>query len=202
MRVGGVVLSGGGSRRMGSSKCQLRFGPETMLERVVRLISEVVSPIVVISSVGQELPPLASEIIVAHDTHPNAGPLGGLSAGLNALSGEVDAVYATSCDAPFLQPAFVQAMVSSLGTADLAIPKDGDYHHPLAAVYRTSLASTIDDLLSAGVRRPVALLECATVVEVDVECLRDSDPGLESLRNLNTPDDYQKALSDAGFLNP
>ena len=121
---------------------------------------------------------------------------------MNALSDVADAVYVTSCDSPFLHAEFIRAVISSLGTADMAIPRDRDYHHPLAAVYRTSLAPTVERLLSEGIRRPVALLESATVVEVDVAQLRQCDPDLQSLQNMNTPHDYQEALLAAGFPNP
>ena len=37
-----IVLCGGRSRRMGRDKASLPFGTETLLERVVRIVSEVV----------------------------------------------------------------------------------------------------------------------------------------------------------------
>ena len=37
MKRGGIVLCGGKSTRMGRDKATLPFGPELMLERVVRL---------------------------------------------------------------------------------------------------------------------------------------------------------------------
>ena len=46
----------------------------------------------------------------------------------------VEAAYASSCDVPLLQPAFVAAVIAALGDHDLAIPRDGQYHHPLAAI--------------------------------------------------------------------
>ena len=46
--TGGIVLCGGKSTRMGVPKATLPFGPETMLQRVVRLLGTVVSPIVVV----------------------------------------------------------------------------------------------------------------------------------------------------------
>ena len=64
---GGIVLCGGKSTRMGTSKALLPFGPETMLQRVVRLLSGVVSPIVVVAAVDQELPPLPSDVIITRD---------------------------------------------------------------------------------------------------------------------------------------
>ena len=56
MAEAGIVLCGGKSTRMGSSKALLPFGSETMLQRVVRLLGEVVSPMVVVAAVDQELP--------------------------------------------------------------------------------------------------------------------------------------------------
>ena len=44
MNVGGIVLCGGRSRRMGRPKAWLPFAGEVMLPRVVRLLSEVVAP--------------------------------------------------------------------------------------------------------------------------------------------------------------
>jgi len=67
MTIGGVVLCGGKSTRMGSPKALLPFGPETMLQRVVRLLGTVVSPIVVVAATGQDLPPLPASVILTRD---------------------------------------------------------------------------------------------------------------------------------------
>ena len=58
MTAGGIVLCGGRSTRMGVPKATLPFGPETMLQRVVRLLGTVVSPIVVVAAREQSLPEL------------------------------------------------------------------------------------------------------------------------------------------------
>ncbi len=67
MISGGVVLCGGKSTRMGTSKALLPFGPETMLQRVVRIVGDVVSPIVVVAAVDQILPDLPPAVIVTRD---------------------------------------------------------------------------------------------------------------------------------------
>ena len=193
------MLCGGHSRRMGSAKFSLPFGPKTMLRHMVDRLGESLAPIVVVAAPDQKLPELPADILVARDIHTDAGPLAGIHTGLLALAPHADIAYITSCDAPFLRTALVDEMVNRLGSADLAIPKDGDYHHPLAAVYRTSLAGVIDQLLRSGARRPVSLFEQARVNEVDVNSLREMDPSLESFRNLNSPDEYRQALIDAGF---
>jgi len=184
---------------MGTSKSTLPFGSQTLLERMLEIVSSTLSPVVVVTAADRPPPTLPPGILLAHDSHVDAGPLAGLHAGLSALSDHADAAFATSCDAPFLRPSLISEVASRLGSADLAIPCDGDYHHPLAAVYRTSLVDTIDRMLSAGQRRPLQLLEHAVAHEIDVESLRVADPELVSFRNLNTPADYQQALADAGL---
>src|SRR5262245_46114604 len=90
LRVGGVVLCGGQSSRMGRPKAWLPIGGETMLGRVVRLLGEVVSPLVVVAAPGQELPPLPPGVTVVRDPERGRGPLQGLAAGLPALGGTVE----------------------------------------------------------------------------------------------------------------
>jgi molybdopterin-guanine dinucleotide biosynthesis protein A len=82
VNAGGIVLCGGKSSRMGTSKALLPFGSETMLQRVVRLLGEVVAPIVVVAAVDQALPALPQGTIVTRDEHEGRGPLEGLRAGL------------------------------------------------------------------------------------------------------------------------
>src|SRR5258708_40158782 len=102
--VGGVGLGGGKSSGMGLAKATLPFGPELMLQRVVRLLSSVVQPIVVVAAPSQELPPLPGGILIARDEREARGPLQGLLAGLTAIAPHAEAAYATSCDVPLLAP--------------------------------------------------------------------------------------------------
>ena len=179
---------------MGRSKALLPFGPELMLQRVVRILREVVSPVVVVASRDQALPELPADVEIAWDEHEALGPLAGLAAGLKALRGRVEAVYASSCDVPLLEPAFIRTMLAELQDADLAIPRDEQFFHPLAAVYRISLEEPIRKLIAEGQLRPSLLVEQARTRVVDVNDLRGVDPELRSLRNLNTPEEYAEAL--------
>ena len=85
MNLGAVVLCGGESRRMGQPKAWLEFGPERLLERVVRLVGTVARPIVVVAAPGQDLPPLPSHVSIVRDEVSGRGPLQGLAAGFAAL---------------------------------------------------------------------------------------------------------------------
>ena len=200
LTTGGIVLCGGYSRRMGRPKHLLPFGQRTMLEHVVSRLSEAVSPVVVVSAAGQELPRLPADVLITHDEIPDAGPLAGILAGLEALGDSTAAAFATSCDSPLLQTNFVLAMINSLGSHLLAIPRQGKYLHPLAAIYRTGLAETIRSLLAEGQRRPGCLLDHVSSIEIDVASLAHADPHMDSLRNINTPAAYKAMLDECGFL--
>lgn len=201
MHPGAIVLCGGRSTRMGRDKATLPFGPESLLQRVVRLLSTVVDAgdIVVVAAADQVLPTLPVEVVVARDLQPERGPLEGLASGLAALPGRVDAVYATSCDVPLLEPAFVRRMFDLLGDSAIAVPRDGEHHHPLAAVYHPSVLTAVQQLLAEDRLRPRFLFDLVPTREVSVDDLEDVDPERHTLMNLNRPEDYEAALRIAGL---
>jgi molybdopterin-guanine dinucleotide biosynthesis protein A len=184
---------------MGAPKLALPFGPELMLPRVVRLLSEVVEPVIVVAAPDQDLPPLPTHAEVIRDTGGGRGPMEGLAAGLPALHGRADAAYVTGCDVPLMAPEFVRRMIDALGNAEIAVPEIDGFPHPLAAVYRTRIAPQVEQLLSAGRLRAVFLFEMVTTRKVTAAELRKVDPELRTLQNLNRPEDYLAALSAAGF---
>jgi molybdopterin-guanine dinucleotide biosynthesis protein A len=194
----GIVLCGGKSTRMGSSKALLPFGSETMLQRVVRLLGEVVGPIVVVAAVDQELPALPRDVIVTRDEHEARGPLEGLRAGLKALAPDVDRAYVTSCDVPLLVPLFVRQMLDLSSGYDVAVMEIDGFTHPLSAVYRRTTLPFVEDLLAQDRLRPAFLFEAVKTRRVQPEEMT-ADPELRTLRNLNTRDDYERALVEAGL---
>ena len=199
MNFAGIVLCGGKSTRMGVPKATLPFGPEMMLQRVVRLLGTVVDPIVVVGARGQELPALPAAVPITRDERDARGPLEGLRAGLKALPAAVDAAYVTSCDVPLLVPAFVQRLIELLGEHDIAVMEIGGFAHPLSAVYRRATLPHIEELLAHDRLRPAYLFEAVRTRRVTPEEMRDVDPDLRTLRNLNTREDYLAALAEAGL---
>jgi molybdopterin-guanine dinucleotide biosynthesis protein A len=200
-RIGGIVLCGGQSTRMGRPKFSMPFGDETMLCRVVRIVGEVVSRVVVVAAAGQRLPPLPAETIVARDEVEGRGPLGGLAAGLDALRGRVEAAYLSACDVPLLKVAFIRAVIDALGTHEMAVPRQQEFHHPLAAVYRTACEARLQQAIAAGQFGLTHFVRQSDTRFIDVTELRAADPELESLQNVNTRSDYEAALRAAGFLS-
>jgi molybdopterin-guanine dinucleotide biosynthesis protein A len=198
-KVAGIVLCGGRSSRMGVPKLSLPFGPELMLQRVVRLMSTVVDPIVVVAAPGQEVPALPEVVSVVRDRREARGPLEGLAAGLATLPASVTAAYVTSCDVPLLAPAFFHLIFELLDDSYFFVPVTDGFHHPLAAVYRRSVLEQVDRLLAADRLRVLDLFDSVRTRRVSEEELRSVDLELLSLENLNRPEDYLRALSNACF---
>jgi molybdopterin-guanine dinucleotide biosynthesis protein A len=196
---GGVILCGGLSTRMGTSKALLAFGPETMLQRVVRVLSTVVSPIVVVAAAGQSLPDLPPGVVVTRDEQQGRGPMEGLRAGLKALPETVESAYVTSCDVPLLVPDFARRMIDLLADHDIAVMEIDGFPHPLSAVYRRSTLPHVEALLAQDRLRPVFLFDAVRTRRVLPTEMLSADPQLLTLRNLNTRADYLEALRIAGL---
>ena len=166
----------------------------------VAAIAAVAVVAVVVAAAGQELPELPPGVRVVRDPVPELGPLQGIGAGLAAAAEQADTAFVAAVDMPFLHPAFAARVLRALtGDTEIALPHARGHRQPLAAAYRTALAPRIDELLAAGPARPGMLFERSVVTVLhDADLLADPrlarlDPGLESLTNVNTPDDLAAA---------
>jgi molybdopterin-guanine dinucleotide biosynthesis protein A len=188
---------------MGTPKAALEWHGSTLLRRTVGIIARATNgPVVVVRATGQDLPELPEGTVVADDPREGKGPVQGIAAGLAALSGRAEVAFVSSTDMPFLHPALIRRVLGAAeehkGT-DVALPVARGYRQPLAAAYRVSLAETAERLVIQDRLRPAFLFEeCQVETLDDAELKRDPvlaalDPDLDSLLNINTPDDYAAA---------
>jgi len=199
----GVVLAGGRSSRMGTPKAALEWHGSTLLRRTVGILARATGgPVVVVRAPGQELPELPKDVHIVDDPREGKGPVQGIAAGLGALEARAEVAFVSSTDLPFLHPAFVRRVLRAVHEgADVGLPIARGYPQPLAAAYRTTLADLAERLVQAERLRPAFLFEQCSVTRLDEAALRDDpvlaalDPGLDSVLNVNEPDDYRKARS-------
>jgi molybdopterin-guanine dinucleotide biosynthesis protein A len=174
---------------MGQPKAWLPFGDEFLLQRVVRIVSEVCTSVLVVSALDQALPPLPREVKIVCDERPNCGPLAGLERGLKEVSTEV--VFLTSCDLPLLTAEFVQIVCNSLTEQfEIAVPMVAGRKHPLSSAYRRTLLPAVTAAMDSGERRMMAFLERHQTMNIQV-------PDEDCLRNTNTPAEYAEVLGVA-----
>ncbi|MBW0010876.1 MAG: NTP transferase domain-containing protein, partial [Pseudonocardiales bacterium] len=148
------------------------------------------------------LPEVPLRVDVVADPEEGLGPLQGIAAGLAALADRAHAAFVCSTDLPFLHPAFVRRVLATLtDDLDVVLPVARGHPQPLAAAYRVTLAPLVAELVAAGERRPASLFRhhrCRTLRLDDAALLADpelasADPALDSVVNVNSPEDYRAA---------
>ena len=201
--LGGVILCGGKSSRMGTPKAWLDIGGETLLQRTARVVAEVAAKVVVVAAPEQALPPLPADVTVVRDAVEGRGPLQGMAAGLAALAEQAEAAFVSSTDAPFLHPAMIRRLVTLRGAGhDIVVPRAQGHLHPLCAVYGLNAQQEIAALLAADRLRLSFLFDRMRTLVADEallladEALAAVDPALRSLRNVNTPEEYAAAVAE------
>jgi molybdopterin-guanine dinucleotide biosynthesis protein A len=199
-----VVLAGGRSVRMGSAKAGLPWHGSTLLRQVCGLVARGVDgPVLVVRAPGQELPALPGSVEVLDDPSEGLGPLQGIAVGLAALRDSADVAFVCATDVPFLHPAFVRRVLRAWADSDppwdVVLPVARGHAQPLAAAYRPALAPLAAKLVAADRLRPANLIDECSVLRLDDAALlsdaqlQAADPHLDSVVNLNGPDDYTEA---------
>ena len=160
MKVVGLLLAGGQSRRMGGGDKALRvLGGTTLLDRVVERLRPQVDALV-LNANGDPARFVRFALPVAADSVPGfAGPLAGVLAGLDwAALHRPDCRYVVSVatDAPFLPVDLVARLAEGLDEAhaDLACAASGGRSHPVFGLWpvrlREDLRRAVVDL---GIRK-------------------------------------------------
>ena len=190
-RATAIVLAGGKSSRMGTPKALLLFDDEPLIVHVVATLRHLFAEIVVVAAPGQDLPSMP--VTVVRDEVAYKGPVGGICYGLCAASGDVS--FVTACDSVFLRSNLISHLVSRISLHDVVVPYWQGRLQPLHAVYRRSVLPLLEEQLARGELRPVYLFDKVRTLAVDEEEIRRFDPEGSSFFNMNTPADYEEALS-------
>jgi molybdopterin-guanine dinucleotide biosynthesis protein A len=104
--VGGYVLAGGRSSRMGTDKALLEIGGKTLIERAVAKLRGFCADVHILSSNSA----LASYAPLVADIHPGCGPIGGMEAALDHSPHAWNVFL--SVDMPLLPAVFMRTWVS------------------------------------------------------------------------------------------
>ena len=215
--LGGVVLCGGKSTRLGIDKSRLDFKGRTFLEQVVAQVGQVCSRVVIVGDTDLSFHRLPDDVWLAHDQAINKGPLEGIRVGLERLAqvaGQGDAqsdqgdfsgcefAFVTSCDVPLLKPDLIRFLFKQLGEHQSVVPVQGERIFGMTAIYRTEHHVEIANRIEANKLRVSDLAAAFDARCIKAESLREADPDLDSLTNINSVDDYRSLLKRLGLECP
>jgi molybdopterin-guanine dinucleotide biosynthesis protein A len=182
------ILAGGASRRMGTDKSQLLIDRQTFTERISETLLKLTDTVTVVGKQAESatLPSIA-------DVYPQWGALGGLHAALTACKREWAIVAA--CDLPFLTAELFLSLGALRLDHESVVPIQPDGRpQPLAALYRVDpCRQRATELIEAGQRRPLDLLEAVKTRWVSFDEIRNLDQAERFFVNINTPSDYYEA---------
>ena len=186
VEVTGFAVAGGRSQRMGSDKALLPWAGTTLLEHTLARLRDVCAEVCILSGVQIRY---ASYGVPAHaDLVPEAGPLGGVHAGLRNLG--VSLGLFLGVDTPLVPSPLLRALVAAAAGFDAVVPVVGGRPEPLCAVYRGTCLAPVQRRLEAGERKMTSFwpdVRVRTMAEDELAIF--GDPAL-MFRNLNTTEDY------------
>ena len=195
-----IILAGGQSRRMGRPKAALMFGNCTVLERLIAEFSSFDDVLIIAAPEQSEPFPVEhllrrapSSVRLLRDRTAYHGAAVALAQGLAAAANDV--AFVCSCDLPLLRAEVVQALYGMLNSYEAVIPHIGGKPQPLCAVYRRSVAAVIESQLASGERRLTRIAAKLNAYRPAELQLRQIDHELLSFVNVNTPEDYSRALA-------
>ena len=182
------ILAGGASRRMGTDKSQLLIDRQTFTERIAETLFTLTDSVTL---VGREADSLTLPSVA--DVYPQWGALGGLHAALTAC--KRDWAIVVACDLPFVTAELFSSLASLRLDHEAVVPIQPDGRpQPLAALYRVDpCRQRATELIDAGRRRPLDLLEAVKTRWVSFEEIRNLEQAERFFVNINTPSDYYEA---------
>ncbi len=156
--IGGAVLAGGLSTRMGHDKASLlrrtvlgRMQPEsaTWLERQLDLLGQCGLRHRVVSwHAERPSPVLPTDVLLVRDRVENQGPLAGIEAVLSRI--ETSAVLVLAVDLQRMTPRLLSELIAMAKTQTGVIPFIDDRFEPLAAIYPQSCLTEVKRRLDEG----------------------------------------------------
>ena len=196
--VGGVILAGGLSRRMGGGdKSLLDLDGRPILEHVVARLSPQVDRLALNANGDPARFAGYGVTVIPDGIEGHAGPLAGVLAGMDWAAGQgIGVIVTAAADTPFFPRDLVARLrdAALAGNSPLAMavtPREDDAEfdrHPTFGLWEVTLREDLRGAMRAGLRKVVAWTEphgCARAI---------FDAGaVDPFFNVNTPVDLEAA---------
>ena len=188
MKVAGLILAAGESRRMGSPKALLQYGGESFLDRLIALLSPRCSPVIVVLGAHAEVIQASVTLPAVFAINPDY-PLGmttSVQCGLRAVPADCDGVLFTLVDHPAATPQTLDALLAPLPMPPplVRVPRFGEQRgHPIW--FARQLINDFLALPATGAAREVVRRHVDRTQFLDLD-----DPGV--IADIDSPEDYRR----------
>lgn len=199
-RIGGVVLAGGRSRRMGGSdKALIPLAGRALVQRIAARLAPQVEALIVNAN-GDPARFAALGFPVVADEHADfPGPLAGVLAGLHWFAQarpQTWAVASVAADAPFVPDDLVVRLEAALVAhpdARVAVAQSRGRRHHVTGLWRMEAATEIAAALARGERKVETMVDRLGAVAVPFSDLQFGGEAVDPFFNINTPEDLAHA---------
>ncbi len=202
-----LILAGGENKRIPIIKGFLEIKGKKIIESNIEILKVIFDKVVISTNEPGLYFYLGLPMI--GDIFKYKGPMTGILSALIAL--EDEDLFVTACDMPFIKPELVRYIldkwrknkegVSCISHStkrnneyDAVIPVFNGESQPLLGIYSKSIIKTMEDTIRNANRSLRDFLRKVKVLYLTEEEVRRIDPLGESFFNINTMEDYKKAL--------
>lgn len=186
--IGGYVLAGGKSSRMGRDKAFLEINGVPLIAQAVAKLREVCAEVCILG----DKPELAAYGPLVPDLHANCGPIGGIEAALG--HSRFDWNLVVPVDAPFLPASFLREWVERVmgdGALRVAYFEVGGRPQPGVLLIRRDTRPHVSAAIERGEYKLLPALAAAANGRSHVERIAGDHESW--FANVNTPEDLESA---------
>lgn len=183
--IQGLVLAGGKSKRMGQDKTQINYHGKTQLAHTIELLENNLLRTFVSLAEDQEL----DQYEVIQDKFVGLGVFGAVCSAFMKDPNKAWLVLAS--DLPFIDNDLIEKLLKHRNPSKVATAvkgKSNEFVEPLITIYEPKAYAVLLSYLAQGYSCPRKAL-----INSDVEIVEVDD---DLIRNVNTKEEYQKALKE------
>jgi molybdopterin-guanine dinucleotide biosynthesis protein A len=217
----GIILAGGENKRMPVLKAFIEVEGKKIIERNLKIMKKLFREICIVTNQPELYSYLGMPML--GDVYAIRGPMTGVLTAL--INSSNDWVFVSACDMPFIDPDVIRFMarerynptcitiinsgqkialntVPTAGIYDTVVPLVAYKAEPLFAFYSKKIMGSLEQFVLTGKKgiKYFLLNHDKRVKYITSEELRNIDPELRSLINLNTPEDVEIHLSEGDKL--
>ncbi len=194
----GTILAGGENRRIPMLKSHIEIDGMRIIDSGIKTLKSFFDKVVISTNNPESY--FYCGVPMTGDVINERGPATGI---FSALLSTGDDIFVIGCDMPFVKKELIRLIYDEyIGNQDsrkydAVIPVFDGKPQPLLGIYTKNIISTIEDMIKKGLKGMRGLLTELNVLYIKEAMVKEIDPEGRSFVNINTIEDYKKAISNS-----